>query len=479
MALLQALVAFVGKSASKILSAIFGWAVVALFGRTSPKEQTLLSALVALAAAWPILLAGIAFPRIAAFVVAFVPMSDRLPDSVFRVVWLVLALLVPFVVGTVVAAKAPPDSPREGFLKRMLRGFPITLGISAAFVMMFVTVPVLRAMSAVRGRKDDHVTCITTGDAYDHIARRIDDILERNSIPAKRAEPSWWLSGPANVLRKLGGKALRGFMPDHLAYWLGPEIEVAFYPSDILVRGKNHLTAWTHGLVAEALAHEPCRQTFDPLAQDLERQIRQVWSVYDENPKAHVRAAPLLSRVSDITKELTTIKIEYDEWQVVYRQLLQLSRALHGQPQILQGMTETDMNESETPMNHGQPLAALSTTELVAELTKHSAELVKKQVELAQAELRADVKQEVSAIAGFGIGGACIFTTVNLLLMALVFALAEEWPGWQAALLVAGAVLFVGAIAALIGWAKRVKKPLAATQKTLKEDVQWAKERLT
>ena len=137
------------------------------------------------------------------------------------------------------------------------------------------------------------------------------------------------------------------------------------------------------------------------------------------------------------------------------------------------------MDESETPMNHGQPLATLSTTELVAQLTTHSAELVKKQVELAQSELRADIKQEVSAIAGFGIGGACIFTAVNLLLMALVFALAEEWPGWQAALLVAGAVLFVGAIAALIGWAKRVKKPLAATQKTLKEDVQWAKERLT
>jgi uncharacterized membrane protein YqjE len=482
MALLQALISMVGKSASKILTAIFGWAVVALFGRSSPKEHTLLSGLVGLAAAWPVLLVGIAVPRIAAFVIAFVPLSDRVPDSIFRIVWLALAVLVPLIVGTVVAAKAPPGTPREGFIKRTLRGFPITIGISAAFLLMFITVPALRLMSAVRGRKDDHVPCITDDDAYDHIARRIDSILERNAIEAKRTEPSWWLSGPANVLRKLGGKALRGFMPDHLAYWLGPELEIAFYPSDILVRGKNDLAARIHGLLAEALAHEPCRQTFDPNAQDLERQIRQVWRVYDENPKAHVRAAGLLSRVVDITKELSTLKVDYDEWQVIYRQTLQLSRALQGQPQILEvavSIPEAEMHESETPTNDAQPLAALSTGELLTQLTKHSAELVKKQVELAQSELRADMKQEIKALMGVGLAGACVFATFNLLLVAAVFAIAEELPGWQAALIVAAVVLALGALFGLVGWAKRVKAPLDATQKTLKEDAQWAKERLT
>jgi hypothetical protein len=484
MALLQALFSFIGKSAGKILTAIFGWAVVALFGQTSSKEHTLLSGVVASAAAWPILLVGIAFPRIATFVVAFVPLSDRVPTSILRIVWLGLALLVPILVGTVVAAKAPPGTPRESFVTRTLRGFPITLGISVAFLLMFISVPVLRVLSAARGRKDDHVPCITKGDAYDAIARVIDDLLERNSIDARRTEPSWWLSGPANVLRKLGGKALRGFMPDRMAYWSGPELEIAFYPSDILIRGKNRQTAWTHGLLAEALAHEPCRQTFDPNAQELERQIRQVWSVFDENPSAHVRSAALLSRVVDITKELSKIKIDYDEWQVLYRQVLQLSRALHGHPQILSAAvssTEVGMQESETraKAKEEQPLAVLSTGELVAQLTKQSADLVKKQVELARSELRADIKREVMAIAGFGIGGACAFATLILLLVAAVFALAEEMPGWQAGLIVSGAVLAIGAVAALVGWSKRVKTPLDLTQKTLKEDAQWAKERLT
>jgi hypothetical protein len=42
MALIQVLFSWLGKTAGKLLNAIFGWAVVALFGRTSPREQTVL-----------------------------------------------------------------------------------------------------------------------------------------------------------------------------------------------------------------------------------------------------------------------------------------------------------------------------------------------------------------------------------------------------------------------------------------------------
>ena len=73
MALLQAILALITKSAGKILNALFGWAVRALFGQTTAREQTFLSVVVAAAVAWPVLLVGIAAPKVAALLVAFVP----------------------------------------------------------------------------------------------------------------------------------------------------------------------------------------------------------------------------------------------------------------------------------------------------------------------------------------------------------------------------------------------------------------------
>jgi hypothetical protein len=484
MALLQALFSFLGKSAGKILNAIFGWAVVALFGRSSPKQQTLLSGLVAAAAAWPILLVGIAIPKIATFLIAFVPLSSRVPSWIVRVVWLALALAVPVVVGLVVASKAPPGTPPEPALKRVLRGFPITLGIACAFVLMFITVPALRIMSAARGRKDEHVPCITEGGDYQVVAADIDRILVERKVPVERAEPSWWLSGPSKVLQKLGGKALRGFMPDKLAYWEGDDMEIAFYPSDILIRGPNRRTAWTHGFLAESLAGSPGLQTFDPVAQDLERQIRRIWQVYRENPTAHEKARGLLSRLRDVIGDLGTVKVDYDDWQVLYRQTLQLERALHGQPQLLESTTSRREAKMKTEDKVKVPgiataaPAAASTGELVSELFKQSAELVKKEVALAKSEVLVEVKQEVKMAERLGVAAVCALCGLNLLLVAAAMALAHVLPAWAAALVVAGVVLLVGALAAWLGWGKRVKQPLERTQRTLKEDVRWAKERL-
>ena len=86
MAILQALISFITRSAGKILNAIFGWAVLALFGRTTQREQTLLSAVVAAAAAWPLLLLGIAVPKVTLFVVSFVPLSKSVPSAWLRIV---------------------------------------------------------------------------------------------------------------------------------------------------------------------------------------------------------------------------------------------------------------------------------------------------------------------------------------------------------------------------------------------------------
>jgi uncharacterized membrane protein YqjE len=130
-------------------------------------------------------------------------------------------------------------------------------------------------------------------------------------------------------------------------------------------------------------------------------------------------------------------------------------------------------------VNIERPLASASTGELLGQLAHESGALMKKEIELAKAELRADIKREIKMAEGLGVAGICALSTLNLLLVAVVLALAQEFLGWASALIVAAVVLAIGAVAGLVGWAKRVKKPLEKTEKTLKEDARWAKERLT
>src|SRR5258706_6692910 len=128
MALLQAIVNLLGRTVGKILSALLDWAVVALFGRVSGRRKLLLWGLMASAAAWPLLLAGVAAPKAAVFLLAFVPLSGSVAPAVMRAVWIVLALLVPLGVGVTLHAQAPG---RQGdpAISNIPRGVPITAGV--------------------------------------------------------------------------------------------------------------------------------------------------------------------------------------------------------------------------------------------------------------------------------------------------------------------------------------------------------------
>lgn len=126
------------------------------------------------------------------------------------------------------------------------------------------------------------------------------------------------------------------------------------------------------------------------------------------------------------------------------------------------------------------PLRAASTRDLVAQLAQKSSLLVKKEIELAKAELKEDVRSEIKMASGLGVAGVCGLMTLQLILVAIVFALFEGdvLPGWAASLVVAFVVLVIGSVAGLWGWAKRVRKPLDTTRRSLEENVRFAKERI-
>jgi|SRR5215468_4623841 len=106
MAIIQGLLALLSRSLGSILSALFGWAVGALFGPTERREKIWLSGLVGAAAAWPLLMLGVIWPRVAAFALVFLPIPQWVPTWGIRVVWVALAVVVPFALGLAMAARS-------------------------------------------------------------------------------------------------------------------------------------------------------------------------------------------------------------------------------------------------------------------------------------------------------------------------------------------------------------------------------------
>ena len=362
MAVVQALFALITKSAGKILNALFGWAVRALFGQTTAREQTFLSVVVAAAVAWPILLLGIVAPKMAALMIAFVPIPHAVPSWAVRLVWVGLALLIPFGVGIAVAFKAPASGGKESPVLTVLRGFPITVGLAGAFVVMFVSVPVIRLAALARRRKSADIPLVTNESAYHQVAATVCEVLNRHGFALRPAAPSWWVAAPMRILTLLGGDSFRSYVPNRLEHFVAADLELSLYPSGLLLRGKASRLTWAHGLIAESVVHTEGFQTVDPRAQQLEKRLRLVWRTHDEAPPQASRqllgSANLVEALDEITRDLGKLDVEFDDWQVLYRQILQVGRAIHGQRQLMDTEAAKTARGRNTPTRLPAPSLA-------------------------------------------------------------------------------------------------------------------------
>jgi len=269
--------------------------------------------------------------------------------------------------------------------------------------------------------------------------------------------------------------------PANVEYFQGRNISVTLSSSGVILQGKEDKPGRAHGLISEAMTFTPALQTTDAIAQSLERELKDIWRVFPTEPEAHLNSGILLSRVEEAASELAERSLPYDQWQVSYRELLQVARAIHAEPQLLARSTEESNMETMNNRNGHAPVKKapreLSIGELIGAIVPEVKTLIQQEVTLAKAELKADLQSEINMAKFMGIGGLLAIFGVSMLFVTVAFALAGTLPGWLSALIVAGVLLVAAGAMAAIGWSKRVKKPLDSTQKIIKEDVEWAKNR--
>src|SRR5579863_1612660 len=194
----------VNKVVSRILNAMFGWAVRALFGPNTAGEQTFLSVVVGAAVAWSVVLVGAVAPNIVGLTIAHLSTSRGLAPWTIRLVLVGAALLIPPTIGISVAA--PRSARIESRMLTLLRGFPITVGLSAAFLIMCVSLPVNRLGALWRGHRSADMLLVTNDAAYHDVAGTIFDVLNHHGLSLRRVAPRWSVAASLRLVTWLSGE---------------------------------------------------------------------------------------------------------------------------------------------------------------------------------------------------------------------------------------------------------------------------------
>lgn len=124
---------------------------------------------------------------------------------------------------------------------------------------------------------------------------------------------------------------------------------------------------------------------------------------------------------------------------------------------------------------------AMSSADLVKELTSNGSLLMQRQIKLAKLEAKQELQKGKTMASLMGVAGVCAYAGFMLCLVAAALAIGAALDGryWAGALIIAAAMFIPAIVAGLIGFEKRPKNPLPRTRAELSKEITWAKYRTT
>ena len=124
-----------------------------------------------------------------------------------------------------------------------------------------------------------------------------------------------------------------------------------------------------------------------------------------------------------------------------------------------------------------------SMAQLISGIVGDAQELVRKEIALARQEVREELDAAKSAGIKLGIAGAVLAVGGLLLVLAIAQGIADllDWPVWAGYALVGVVLAVVGGILFSVGQRqiKHVHPVPERTVETMKENVEWIKDRTT
>lgn len=338
MAILAGVLGFVGRFAGKVLTTTLGWASILLFGRVPGNRQIVLAFITFGSVVWAALAVGVVLPYVGAFLVAAVPAPGIVSEDWLRLAMLIGALTVPAVVGIASIFVVEPANRPKGLdlAVQVLRGYPLSAALAVTLVLLAL-VGIARFVHHLALRwTEAHVPVVVRPGGYERVVADLERALDDAGLAVDRRPAPSVLAVPGKLLGSIAGPGIRSLVPEQLVELAGPGIEIGLYPSDIAISGDKTSVARARAAIASRLMATEAWMTTSAEAQEIEGRLERLSAARragGEPGAAAVNdgdAAPVdvAAELRSIDQALAVSSVPHDEWEVLYRQRLQVERDL-------------------------------------------------------------------------------------------------------------------------------------------------------
>ena len=315
MALIGTIVAAAGRVFGRVANMAIGWATILLFGQVPQDKQTLLTIVTLGSLGWVAALVGVLVPVLGNFLLTAIPRPEFVQEEWLRLAMVAVAIVLPLVIGAVTLMLVPADQRPRGpaAVVEVLRGYPYAAILAITLVFLGAVALLRKVRSLTRRWEDAHVALLVRPGGYERVLRDLEAALDEAGLDVHRERAPRALSIPPRLLAAVGGRGVRGLVPDDLAQLKREDLEVLVYPSDLAMMGAKPQLARGRAALASRLTFTEAYLTAAKESQDIEDRLRQLR-----------KGQPTRRDFQRIDERLAKLVVPHEEWETLYRLRLQI-----------------------------------------------------------------------------------------------------------------------------------------------------------
>jgi len=338
MAVFGAIFAALGRFLGRVVQTALGWASTLLFGRIPESKQLLLSFVTLGSIAWVVTVLGVLVPDVGTFLLAAAPVPDFVDESWIRLAMLAAAVILPLLIGIGGVILIAPERRPHGtdLVVQVLRGYPYAAVLAVTLAFLAVVAIARKGRSIVKRWNDAHIPIVVKPGGYERVAKDLEKALDDAGLDIERSAAPRVLEVPSKLLAAVGGSGVASLVPDRLIELNSSDLEVLIYPSDIFIAGKDQPLARARAAVSSRLTFTAAWLTSSEEAQRIEDRLERI-----SNGQPPLSAAQ--AELAAIDRDLASVVLLHDEWEVLYRMRLQVERNLllqHAEPGAAEARVE-------------------------------------------------------------------------------------------------------------------------------------------
>jgi hypothetical protein len=304
-----------------------GWATSLFFGQIPGGKERVVSMLSAIALAWLLITyvgGGFAAALLLLRAAGRVAVDDQtIAGGQMQAITLGIVFLPPLL--TFIAEKSDLNEKFSllRWLKRVHTSYPVALSLGGGVAAMLVVGPIVLLRRRRAGLRTHHIPVLV---AEGRFAELVDDIADEiGSVTGRRpiigALGGLW-AFPMHLMRYAGERLFNSVVRDHPVLVTAGTVEVACHATDVNVTAPAKDAYWLRAALYKRFGLSRMYLTWTADTQAFERRL---WKLHLDADSSKAERRKKLDRLEH---DIDHAAIGSDEWNVLYRVVLQLREAL-------------------------------------------------------------------------------------------------------------------------------------------------------